>query len=104
VRLTPPGNEQRILAFRARLAGAVAGHRAAGVDHHLASGAHGEVRLRLLWYLTLDNQAGSGSYKVCPVCFWEDDPAQFDAGLRSWSEQAEPESGTRKLRGVRRLR
>ena len=28
-------------------------------------------------YLTLDHEA-NGSYDICPVCFWEDDPVQLD--------------------------
>lgn len=28
-------------------------------------------------YLTLDEEP-PGTYLVCPVCFWEDDPLQFD--------------------------
>lgn len=28
-------------------------------------------------HLTLSEPAGSGSYDICPVCFWEDDPVQF---------------------------
>jgi hypothetical protein len=28
-------------------------------------------------YLTLDEKP-PGTYQICPVCFWEDDPVQFD--------------------------
>jgi len=28
-------------------------------------------------YLTLDEKP-PGTYGICPVCFWEDDPVQFD--------------------------
>jgi hypothetical protein len=28
-------------------------------------------------YLTLDEEP-PGTYEICPVCFWEDDPVQFD--------------------------
>jgi hypothetical protein len=28
-------------------------------------------------YLTLDREPG-GTFDLCPVCFWEDDPIQFD--------------------------
>jgi hypothetical protein len=27
--------------------------------------------------LTFGEPPGSGSYDICPVCFWEDDPVQF---------------------------
>ena len=28
-------------------------------------------------YATLDEQAGTGTYEMCPVCDWEDDETQF---------------------------
>ena len=28
-------------------------------------------------FLTLENEP-PGTYDICPVCFWEDDPLQFD--------------------------
>ena len=28
-------------------------------------------------YLTLDERP-PGTYQICPVCFWEDDPVQFN--------------------------
>jgi Cysteine-rich CPCC len=28
-------------------------------------------------HLTLDREPG-GTFDLCPVCFWEDDPIQFD--------------------------
>jgi rubredoxin len=28
-------------------------------------------------YLTLDEQP-PGTFDICPVCWWEDDPVQFD--------------------------
>jgi len=28
-------------------------------------------------FLTLEEQP-PGTYDICPVCFWEDDPVQFD--------------------------
>ena len=27
--------------------------------------------------LTLDEPPGEGSYDICSVCYWEDDPVQF---------------------------
>ena len=29
-------------------------------------------------YAALVEPAGTGSFDICPICFWEDDPVQFN--------------------------
>jgi len=29
-------------------------------------------------FMTMGEAPGAGTYDICPVCFWEDDPVQFE--------------------------